>query len=242
MARSLLLSLLITPAVFVSGLRMSMAIVDGTIIGNGRIGGMLWDKNSRKDVIIGRSDNYSEKLAASGPIYISTRNKDLDAIIKSTPKHRQEDLVFLQNGILTNYLAKLGLQDNTQALLYVAVAKKGEEPIDGPDGYTSVTGKWATDFKERLAAAKLSCQVLDKQPWFIKMLEKHIWICAFMAIGAKHGVTVGEVEAAHTAECRALINEMATAAEKVNSLRYNYYITYRILCAGDWYTLPYRAG
>ena len=201
-------------------LRLHMAITSGTIIGNGRIGNMLFEKNDRKDVLIGRSDNYAEKLPDQGPIYVSTRNKDLEDIIESTPGHRRQDLVFLQNGILTDYLSKKGLQDNTQALLYVAVAKKGEEPTDGPEGYTSVTGKWGMDFKERMNKANLFCQVLDKEAWFIKMLEKHIWICAFMAVGAKHGVNVGTVEASHQVEVQALIEEMVTAAEKATQVKF----------------------
>lgn len=87
-----------TQLTLVSSLRLSMAVVPGTIIGNGRIGGMLFEANTKKDVVIGRNDNYLEKLFPSGPIYITTRNKDLDDIIKSTPKSRQEDLVFMQNG------------------------------------------------------------------------------------------------------------------------------------------------
>ena len=204
----------------VTALRLTMAITPGTIIGNGRIGNMLFEKNDKKDVLISRSDNYADKLPAEGPIYISTRNKDLEEIIASTPEHRRPDLVFLQNGILTDYLRKKGLEDNTQALLYVAVAKKGEEPIDGPEGYTSVTGRWGTDFKERMNKANLFCQVLDKEPWLIKMLEKHIWICAFMAVGAKHGVNVGTVEASHRAEVQALIEEMVAAAEKETKVKF----------------------
>ena len=34
------------------------------------------------------------------------------------------------------------------------------------------------------------------------MVQKHIWICAFMAVGAKHLCTVGEVEKNHNAEVR----------------------------------------
>jgi uncharacterized membrane protein YsdA (DUF1294 family) len=30
--------------------------------------------------------------------------------------------------------------------------------------------------------------------------EKHIWNCAFMLVGVKHGCTVGEVEAQHKQE------------------------------------------
>lgn len=52
-----------------------------------------------------------------------------------------------------------------QALVYFAVAKKGETPIDGktdanPEGLTAVTGKHANAFAARLAAGDLSCKVL----------------------------------------------------------------------------------
>lgn len=32
------------------------------------------------------------------------------------------------------------------------------------------------------------------------MYEKHIWICAFMVVGAAHKCTMGEVEANHADE------------------------------------------
>ena len=54
---------------------------------------------------------------------------------------------------------------NVQALVYFAVSKKGETPIDGktdanPEGLTAVTGKHAHAFAARLAAGDLSCKVL----------------------------------------------------------------------------------
>lgn len=90
-------------------------------------------------------------MKQSGPIYVATRNNDLQAIIDKTPKDMRQDLVFLQNGVLTNFLDSNGLGENTQGLIYFAVSKIGEKPIDGvtnlnPDGLTAVTGKWAEDF------------------------------------------------------------------------------------------------
>ena len=39
-------------------------------------------------------------------------------------------------------------------------------------------------------------QVLDRPAFTRSMLEKLVWICAFMLVGARHGgCTVGEVEA-----------------------------------------------
>jgi len=49
----------------------------------------------------------------------------------------------------------------------------------------------------------------------LMLLEKHVWICAFMAVGVKHQCTVGEVATTHEAEIRAVINELSAAAAKV---------------------------
>lgn len=44
-------------------------------------------------------------------------------------------------------------------------------------------------------------QVLDKEPFQKQMLEKLIWICAFMLVGARHpGATVGAVEKEYRSE------------------------------------------
>lgn len=60
-------------------------------------------------------------------------------------------------------------------LIYFAIPKKGEKPVDGitdsnPEGLTSVTGKWANDFAERLHNAGLTCHVLGREDWEIKMV------------------------------------------------------------------------
>jgi len=94
----------------------------------------------------------------------------------------------------------------------------GEAPIDGitdvnPEGLTAGTGKWAAEFKARLASGGLTCAVLGTEAYRRSMLEKHIWICAFMLVGAAHGgITVGEVESAHTAELSELVEQLLVAA------------------------------
>jgi hypothetical protein len=148
-------------------------VIDGTIVGAGRIGTHLFEINGRKDKLI--SSRTESFVPSTGPIYICTRNNDLDKIVDSTPLDRRSDLVFLQNGILTDFLTEKGLQDNTQALIYYAVSKKGESPIDGitdlnPDGLTAVTGKWAEDFSERMKTAGLSCRTLDPKSFEIAMV------------------------------------------------------------------------
>eukprot|EP00908_Phaeocystis_cordata_P013434 Transcript_24495.p4 GENE.Transcript_24495~~Transcript_24495.p4 ORF type:complete len:117 (-),score=58.91 Transcript_24495:480-830(-) len=46
------------------------------------------------------------------------------------------------------------------------------------------------------------------------MLEKHVWICAFMMVGALNGgVSVGEVESTHAAQLESLVAELCGAGE-----------------------------
>lgn len=71
-------------------------------------------------------------------------------------------------------------------LLYLAVSKLGEAPIDGitdtnPDGLTTAKGKWAEAFAARIAKGGLTCRLLDGDEYAKAMLEKHVWICAFMS-------------------------------------------------------------
>eukprot|EP00903_Cladosiphon_okamuranus_P009837 g9350.t1 len=185
------------------------------IVGGGRIGCALYDMGGGKDTLVGRADVIPD---GDGPIYVCTRNDDLEDVISRTPPARREDLVFLQNGVLGPLLEKHGLAKNTQALIYFAVSKKGEAPIDGvtdanPEGLTSTCGKWAGEFKQRLANGGLTCHELPEDRYTARMYEKHIWICAFMVVGAAHKCTMGEVDASHADEVRALIGEMQAAIE-----------------------------
>jgi len=139
---------------------------------------ILQELNDKKDILLKRNEKISAD--GKGPIYICTRNNDLEEIIESTPSSRREDLVFLQNGMLDPYLKSKGLSDNTQALIYFAVAKKGDQPIDGktdinPEGLTAVTGRWASDFSERLQKGDLACKVLNKNDWYVSMVSKCLW-------------------------------------------------------------------
>merc|ERR1719217_522446 len=133
-------------------------------MGGGRIGSALKDMGPGNDVIKKRDDPMPT-VPASGPIYVTTRNNDLQAIIDGCPPDRREDLVFMQNGMLGAFLEKNELADATQVLLYLAVAKFGEKPTDGitelnPDGLTAATGKWASTFATRLRNGGLKCRDL----------------------------------------------------------------------------------
>ena len=154
----------------------------------------------------------------AGPIIVCTRNDSLDGIVDSVPADRRSDLVFLQNGMLEPWLQRRGLTDVTQVLIYFAVAKLGDAPTDGvtdlnPEGLTAACGKHAEAFAARLRRAGLACHVLPPPQFRASMLEKLIWISAFMLVGAAHpGASVGDVERSHRPEVCALIAELAAGA------------------------------
>jgi len=206
------------------GARMAGGDVPSIIVGGGRIGSALKELGVEGDVVLRRGDAFPA-APASGPIYVTTRNDDLAGVVAATPPERRQDLVFVQNGMLGEFLEELGLSDATQVLLYLAVAKLGEPPIDGitdtnPDGLTTANGRWAEAFRARLAGGGLTCHVKQGEEYTKAMLEKHVWICAFMVTGALHGgVTVGEVESAHAGQLRALVDELCAAGEAALGVR-----------------------
>ena len=193
--------------------------VPSIIVGGGRIGSTLKSLGVPGDVLLTRGEPFPE-APAEGPIYVTTRNNDLQGVIEATPEHRRRDLVFMQNGMMEEFLAQNGLSDATQVLLYLAVSKMGEAPIDGitdtnPEGLTTAKGKWAEAFAARVTSGGLTCRLLEGDEYAKAMLEKHVWICAFMMVGALHGgATVGEVESSHAEQLRGLVSELCAAGEQ----------------------------
>ncbi|XP_073263207.1 uncharacterized protein [Populus alba] len=173
-------------------------VTPAVIVGVGRVGRALQEMGSGQDLLVKRGEPVP--LDFEGPILVCTRNDDLDAVLEATPKPRWSDLVFFQNGMLEPWFQSKGLGDADQVLAYFAVSKLGEPPTDGrtdtnPEGLTAAYGKWASAVAARLHAGGLSCKVLDKEAFQKQMLEKLIWISAFMLVGARHsGATVGVME------------------------------------------------
>ncbi|OMO73905.1 hypothetical protein COLO4_26789 [Corchorus olitorius] len=199
-------------------------VVPAVIVGGGRVGKALQDMGKGDDLLVKRGE--AVPLDFEGPILVCTRNDDLEAVLESTPKSRWNDLVFFQNGMLEPWLQSKGLDDADQVLAYFAVSKLGEPPIDGktdtnPEGLTAAYGKWASAVATRLQAGGLSCKVLDKEAFQKQMLEKLIWISAFMLVGARHpGATVGVVEKEYRSEVSSLIAELASAAAAEKGLTF----------------------
>eukprot|EP00549_Striatella_unipunctata_P009506 CAMPEP_0118702274 /NCGR_PEP_ID=MMETSP0800-20121206/17789_1 /TAXON_ID=210618 ORGANISM="Striatella unipunctata, Strain CCMP2910" /NCGR_SAMPLE_ID=MMETSP0800 /ASSEMBLY_ACC=CAM_ASM_000638 /LENGTH=256 /DNA_ID=CAMNT_0006603435 /DNA_START=149 /DNA_END=919 /DNA_ORIENTATION=- len=194
-----------------------------TVVGsNGRIGDLLASEES--DVLLGRGDVVTD--TEPGPIYLCTRNDALDGIVESCPEERRKDLVFLQNGYLDGFLESKNLQDNTQVLLYLSVAKKGLAPTDGvtsynPEGLTAATGVHAQAFADRLASLGLKCNVVTPEDYRPAMFEKLIWISTYMLVGtAKECSSVGQAGADHTELVESVIKELVAAVEEKEGLKF----------------------
>ncbi|KAM6547525.1 hypothetical protein CsatB_019201 [Cannabis sativa] len=215
LSRSLLSKPLTSTLTFVRP-KIMAKVTPAVIVGGGRVGRALQDMGNGDDLLVKRGDPVP--LGFSGPIFVCTRNDDLQAVLEVTPRSRWNDLVFFQNGMLEPWFESKGLVDADQVLAYFAVSKLGEPPVDGktdtnPEGLTAAYGKWATAIADRLQAGGLSCKVLGKEEFQKQMLEKLIWISAFMLVGARHpGATVGAVEKDYRSEVSSLITELASAA------------------------------
>ena len=208
-----------------AGAPAGAGVVPAVIIGGGRVGQALQEMGDGADVLLRRGDAFPAD-APAGPIFVCTRNDDLDGVIESVPADRRGDLVFMQNGMLQPYLDAKGLGDATQVLVYFAVAKLGEKPTDGltdmnPEGLTAATGKWAEAAAARFHNAGLSCKVPEPEVFKAMMFEKLIWIAAFMLVGAQHpGATVGDVESQHTADVSHLITELGQAVARAEGVSF----------------------
>lgn len=113
-------------------------------------------------------------------------------------------------------LRRHGVDGNTRANLYFGLPELGAKAVDGrtpsdPNGLTSVTGKWADAFQQRLERVSLTCKVQFERDFRRAQLEKLIWISAFNLIGSVHGnVTMGQVASKHQSEVEEMVQEMGT--------------------------------
>ena len=190
------------------------------IIGSGRIGSLLAEAGDC--VVLGRNDAIDPNNVGQ-PIFIATRNDALEGIVNACPASRKDDLVFLQNGYLDNFLSVHGLLDNTQALLYLSVTAKGATPIDGitsvnPEGLTAATGKHAQALSDRLAKLGLKCKVVSAQDYRPAMLEKLIWISTYMLVGTAKGCSsVGQAGKEYGDVVEQVVQELVTASSQAET-------------------------
>ncbi|MEL6345739.1 MAG: hypothetical protein AAFV53_21700 [Myxococcota bacterium] len=183
-----------------------------TIVGAGRIGVALSEMGEAH--LVRRGQPLPE---ATGPIYVCTRNDDLIGVIENTPPARRADLVFVQNGMIETFLDTHGMAENTQGLLYFAVSSVGATPVDG--GQTTLWGRWAPVFAERLRRGGIQCIVQpDRDAYRRVMVEKFLWIAVFGLLSQRHQATVGAVVKDHRPDVDDLTAELTEVCERALGL------------------------
>ncbi len=70
------------------GTSMEQTIEGGVIVGAGRVGQALEKMGLGRDVLVRRGEKVPED--STGPIFVCTRNDDLDAVLQATPPSRRE--------------------------------------------------------------------------------------------------------------------------------------------------------
>lgn len=163
-----------------------------TIIGAGRIGQLFASVQDispeTKITLLRRGET---QISGTGPILICTRNDDLQAIVDVIPKKRHSDLIFIQNGMLQTWLRQNQLEDTTQALLYIAVSKVGEKPVDG--FRSVVTGHHAKFVCQLMTKLNLACREISKEHFIKEMVEKFLWNCCFGLLSQYSERSVGHL-------------------------------------------------
>lgn len=177
------------------------------IVGAGRVGTALAKIAGVEPVRRGEAI-----VDGAGPIIVCTRNNDLAGVLAATPEHRRADLVFVQNGMLSTWLAERGLSQSTQALLYFAVSSVGATPVDG--GRTVVTGPHAEAVCSLLAAGGLACRRISRLEYRGEMVEKFLWNCIFGLLCQRHSASVGQVVDHHHDEVVALTTELLGVCDR----------------------------
>ncbi len=146
-----------------------------------------------------------EPIPVDAPIVVCTRNDDVEAVIRATPEAARSDLVFVQNGVLAPILARYGLDDATQGVLWFAAADRSGRAEPGPPSW--FWGRHAEGMVDLLRGLALPAEVLpDRGSLGVAIRHKLLWNVVYGLLGERYGVPVGQVP---EAEVRALVIELA---------------------------------
>lgn len=182
------------------------------LIGKGRIGTALhaaFETVGIETVLIGREEGDEHLGKASGePIIVAVRNDDLESVIGRVPSHRRPDLVFIQNGMIGNFLMQHHVGIVTRGLLYFAVREVGG-PIEPGDSQW-FTGPHGPRLVRHFEQIGLAAQTVDPMQFRLYELEKCMWLAVNGVLCERHGCDVAEVAKAHIDDVQALVAELAT--------------------------------
>lgn len=180
-----------------------------TIVGAGRIGGALSTAAAERHLpttVVRRDAGWDTLPDTTGPILVTVRNDDLDTVVAGIPQARRDDLVFIQNGMLRAWQARVGLSHATRGLLFFAVPTAGAAIEIG--GTSPFCGAHATAMVDFMTAVGVPAEVLDAAAFARVELEKLVWNAAFGLLCERFEASVGTVVDAHADTTNALLGEL----------------------------------
>ena len=184
-----------------------------TLIGLGRVGGALLERGHTAGLEvhgIHRTSGWQALEKGLGPVLVTVRNNDLEGVVQRIPNHRRNDLVLIQNGMLSPWLADRGLAQATRGLLYFAVPQRGA-PLE-PGGVSPLSGPLAAVLVRFFHALDLEAREVDRQAFAAEEMEKLIWNSAFGLLSQRYSTDVGSVVESHREELESLVAEMVSVA------------------------------
>jgi hypothetical protein len=169
------------------------------VIGAGRIGGALAARAAERGAactLITRTDGWDALDRPPGePVLLTVGVEDLGAAVERVPRHRREDLVLIQNGMIRPWIAANYLTQATRGVLYFGVPARGAPIAEGLDSV--FTGVYAVDVVRWLTSIGLGARAVDWSTFSLYELEKLLWICVFGLLCERFGADVGTVVRDH---------------------------------------------
>ena len=186
------------------------------LIGNGRIGGALWDtakQNERPVRMVTRTSGWEVLDEPAGElIFVSVRTTDLEVVLPRIPAHRRTDVIITQNGMLSPWLAERDWQDATRGVLYFAVPKRGA-PVDVGEP-SPFCGPRAHEAAEWLEALGIDSKVVSTAQFESVEVEKLLWNCVFGLLCGATKQSVGVLCDDHDEDIRNMTAELIEVAAK----------------------------
>lgn len=182
-----------------------------TIIGAGRVGTALARASEAAGLpcLLVSRDQHWEAIDPSAmmPIVLCVRNDDLADVLPRIPAARRRDLVFIQNGALTEWLADNGASDSTRGLLYFAVAKRGD-PISPGEPLSPFTGRHAMTMATWMGALGVPSRDVVWPHFVVEEGVKLGWLLTHGVLCELYNVDVGTIAASRRSELTALSREV----------------------------------
>jgi hypothetical protein len=183
------------------------------VIGRGRVGGALVRaavEHGMAVSVVTRKNGWEALTVVPGPILVTVRTSDLADVLPLIPTNRRRDVILIQNGMLSPWLADRGLGSFSRGVLYFAVPVRGA-PID-VGGSSPFCGPQASAVVLWLQRVGVAAVETDAETFKGIEVEKLLWNCVFGLLCAASQEPVGRLCDARLPVIRALTTELLSVA------------------------------